>query len=444
MIGSVVGNYELLEKLGEGGMGSVFRGRDSMIERDVAIKMLRPEIARQPGVLERFRAEAVALAKLNHPNIATLYSFFRERDEYFMVMEFVKGRTLDSLVRNGPPLPIDQTTLVCSEVLQAIEHAHSYGILHRDIKPANIMVTDSGHVKVTDFGIARVLGTARMTTEGSICGTVEYLAPERIQGSEGDVRSDLYSLGCVLYEMLTGHLPFERDSAFAIMRAHLEETPPPFATFGLSDIPPEMESVVTRAMAKNPDDRFATAEEFRLALITANNARPAVQQQTVRTQPLGTAATQMETAEMDEWPPQAEPVRAFNWRWIAGAVALLIVIAAVIALSINGKQEATRTPIPIAVPQATEPPAASSGTNTTPAEPAANTASEQPDEQRQARDKTDSPPVKRSPSAKQTRGTKDVQQQTSDADRRKAALNALDKTDPDAAKKKAAMDALNK
>src|SRR5512140_2292207 len=157
MTGGTVGNYRLVEKVGEGGMGAVYKGVDLMVEREVAIKMLRPEIARQPEVVERFRAEAVALAKLNHPNIATLYSFFREGDEYFMVMEFVMGRTLESIIRDSPALAVEQAVAISSQVLDAIEHAHTYGILHRDIKPANIMLTASGQAKVTDFGIARVL-----------------------------------------------------------------------------------------------------------------------------------------------------------------------------------------------------------------------------------------------------------------------------------------------
>jgi serine/threonine-protein kinase len=243
-----IGNYQLLQKLGEGGMGAVFKGVDLMVEREVAIKMLRPEIARQPEIVERFHAEAIALAKLNHPHIATLYSFFREGDQYFMVMEFVKGRTLEKVMRDAA-IGMEQAVAITSQVLEAVEHAHSLGILHRDIKPANIMLTEQGQVKVTDFGIARLLGTARMTREGCLCGTLEYLAPERIRGVEADIRSDLYSMGVVLYEMLSGRLPFEGSNEFELMRSHLEKPAPAFASLGVHTVPEQLEAAVFKALS---------------------------------------------------------------------------------------------------------------------------------------------------------------------------------------------------
>ncbi len=268
MIGRVVGNYKILEKLGEGGMGAVFKGIDVMVEREVAIKVLRQEIARQPDVVERFRSEAVTLARLNHPGIATLFSFFRQGDEFFMVMEFVPGRTLEGLLRDFGPMPVEQAAQVFAKILAGIEHAHQLGILHRDIKPANVMLTTAGVVKVTDFGIARILGAARMTRQGNIVGTLEYIAPERIKGEDHDARSDIYSLGAMLYEMLSGHIPFERENEYAMMQAHLMEPPPPLSRFGLN-IPPEIEAVAIRALAKRQGDRFPTAAEFAAALAAA-------------------------------------------------------------------------------------------------------------------------------------------------------------------------------
>jgi serine/threonine-protein kinase len=273
MIGRVLGNYRLVERLGEGAMGAVYKGIDLMVEREVAVKMLRPEIARQPEIVARFHAEGVTLAKLNHPNIATLYSFFREGDEFFMVMEFVAGRTLDVVIREQGAMAPESAVAVASQVLNAVEHAHGLGILHRDLKPANIMLTSSV-VKVTDFGIARALGQARMTREGNIVGTLEYLAPERIRGQEADGRSDLYSVGVVLYEMLSGRLPFERDTEFELMRAQLEETPPAFSSLGLTGVPAQLEAVVFTALAKVPEERFGTAGEFRRALELARGSMP--------------------------------------------------------------------------------------------------------------------------------------------------------------------------
>lgn len=270
MIGQVVGQYRIIEKLGEGGMGAVYKGIDLMVEREVAIKMLRPEIARQPELVERFRSEAITLAKLNYPGIATLYNFFRQGDDFFMVMEFVSGRTLDSIIRESGAMPWDRAVPLFCRILEAIQPAHQSGILHRDIKPSNIMLTAWGGVKVMDFGIARVLGSARLTREGRMVGTIEYIAPERIKGSEADTRADIYSLGVVLYEMLTGHLPFESDSEFEIMRGHVQEPPPPFTKF-IPHVPPPVEEVVILSLAKPVEQRIQSCGAFLAALQNATH-----------------------------------------------------------------------------------------------------------------------------------------------------------------------------
>jgi serine/threonine-protein kinase len=179
VIGTVAGNYRILEKLGEGGMGAVYRAVDEMVERPVALKGLRTEIAQNADVVERFRAEAVALARLNHPAIATLYSCFRQGDQYFMAIEFVPGETLEQKLARGGAMSWQQATGLLLRTLEGIRHAHQMGILHRDLKPANIMITPDGQVKVTDFGIARILNSVKLTREARVVGTLEYLAPER-------------------------------------------------------------------------------------------------------------------------------------------------------------------------------------------------------------------------------------------------------------------------
>jgi serine/threonine protein kinase len=266
MIDNVVGSYKVLEKIGEGGMGAVFKGIDLMLEREVAIKALRPELARQPDVVERFRAEAVTLAKLNHPNIATLFSFLRQGDDYFMVMEFVKGETLDSVLRRAGGMPVDRAITLFCQALEGIDHAHKMGIIHRDIKPANMMLTKTGSIKVMDFGIARVLGTARMTRQGSVIGTVEYMSPEQVRGMETDSRSDIYSLGILLYEMLTGRVPFSHPSEYELMKLQIEHLPQPPRQLQ-PGIPGAIEAAILRALSKEPADRFQTAEAMRVALI---------------------------------------------------------------------------------------------------------------------------------------------------------------------------------
>ncbi|HVF92672.1 MAG TPA: protein kinase, partial [Blastocatellia bacterium] len=265
MIGNVVGNYKITETLGEGGMGAVFKGVDLMLEREVAIKMLRPELSRQPQLVERFRSEAVTLAKLNHPNIATLHSFFRQSEDFFMVMEFVRGETLDSIITRSGAMPLGQAVSLFCQALEGIGQAHILGIVHRDIKPANMMLTDKGSIKVMDFGIARVLGTSRMTKQGMVVGTIEYMAPEQVQGLETDARSDIYSLGVLLYEMLTGRVPFSSENEFQVMKAQIEEAPTPPRTFA-PHIPFGVERALMRALAKRPDARFQTVSEFRAAI----------------------------------------------------------------------------------------------------------------------------------------------------------------------------------
>jgi len=266
MIGSVVGNYKIIDKIGEGGMGSVFKGVDLMLEREVAIKMLRPELAQQPNVVERFRTEAVTLAKLNHPNVATLHSFFRQGVDFFMVMEFVRGETLDHVIKTRGAMPCDQAIQLIGMSLEGIDHAHKMGIIHRDIKPANMMLTETGSIKVMDFGIARVLGTDRMTKVGHLIGTVEYMSPEQVRGEETDARSDIYSLGILLYEMLTGRVPFNSTSEYELMRCQIEDAPTPPRTFA-PHIPLPVEQAIMRSLAKRREARYQSASEFRSMLL---------------------------------------------------------------------------------------------------------------------------------------------------------------------------------
>jgi serine/threonine protein kinase len=268
MIGQVIGSYRIEQKIGEGGMGSVYRGRDLMLEREVAVKALRPELARQPELVSRFRAEAVTLAKLNHSNIAVLYNFLRHGEEYYMAMEFVRGRTLEEVIKQDGAIAIERAVRLFCQALEGIAHAHAFGVIHRDIKPANLMLSPTDRVKVMDFGIARVLGTARQTKTGRLIGTLEYMSPEQMRGQETDARSDLYSLGIVLYEMLTGRAPFECDSDYELMRAQVEDQPPSPREFN-GEISTAVELAVMRAIAKDPAGRFQSASEFRAALIAA-------------------------------------------------------------------------------------------------------------------------------------------------------------------------------
>ncbi len=273
MIGRVVGNFKILEKVGEGGMGAVYRGVDLMLERDVAVKVLHAELIHQANVVERFRTEAVTLARINHPNVATLYSFVRQGDDFFMVMEFVRGESIEAIIRRAGPMPPEQAGRLFFQALDGIAHAHQLGIVHRDVKPANIMVTGAGTVKVMDFGIARVLGKSRVTKTGHLIGTLEYMSPEQIRGQEVDARSDIYSLGILLYEMLSGRVPFEGDSDFELMRAQIERTPAPLRPLA-PHVPEAVEQAIFHALEKAPAARFQTVPAFRQALEEILRARP--------------------------------------------------------------------------------------------------------------------------------------------------------------------------
>jgi serine/threonine-protein kinase len=273
MIGGLVGNFKIVEQIGEGGMGTVYRGIDVMLDRPVALKRLRPDFSDNPQLLQRFRTEAAALAKLNHPNIATLYSFFRHLDDHFMAMEFVEGETLDNVLRKSSPLSPKRAAALFVQVLDAIEHAHEAGILHRDIKPENVIVSDHDVAKVTDFGIARVLGEAGLTRAGSLIGTIRYMAPERVKGEPADRRSDIYSLAVMFYEMLAGRPPFIAHSEFELMTAHVEKAPTPITKL-VPSIPQPVSDAVLQALAKSPDERPQTAGAFRIRLDEALLAAP--------------------------------------------------------------------------------------------------------------------------------------------------------------------------
>ena len=261
MIGRTVGNYKITGTLGEGGVGMVYKAVDTMLDREVAIKVLRPELASQTSIVERFRSEAVTLAKLSHPNIATLYSLLRQGDDLFMVLEFIQGETLDRMLYQRGPLPVYEAIPFFCQALEGIDYAHERGVVHRDIKPGNLMVTENGILKVLDFGIARLLGSDRATRTGNIIGTLEYMSPEQVRGLEADPRSDVYGLGILLYEILTGRLPFESENDFELMKMQTEMEP--MAPRSLNPkIPPDLEAAILKALAKNADERFPNAGDF--------------------------------------------------------------------------------------------------------------------------------------------------------------------------------------
>jgi serine/threonine-protein kinase len=260
MIGHQVGKYQIIDRVGRGGMGTVYRALDSVLQREVAIKVLNAEL-NDPEIARRFRAEAVTVARLNHPGIATIYELFEHEGQWLMVMEFVRGETLEHMVDRMGPLSAQRAAEFSMQALTALAHAHSMGVVHRDLKPANLMVTENGVVKIMDFGIARVSGSEHLTGVGFMMGTPAYMAPEQVMGHEIDSRADLYSMGVVFYRLTTAKLPFRGETPFAMAHSQVHDPPTPVG-MQRSDLPAWVEQLIGRALAKSPEDRFQSAVEF--------------------------------------------------------------------------------------------------------------------------------------------------------------------------------------
>ena len=257
--------YEIGRRVGRGGMAEIFQARDILLDRSVAIKVLFAEFAVDPAFVERFRREAQSAAGLNHPNIVGVYDWGRVNNTYYIAMEFVDGRTLADIIRQNNNFTPVQVCDVISEVALALDSAHQNGVIHRDVKPGNILISTTGQVKVADFGIARALGAGieqNLTQTGAVMGTATYFSPEQAQGAPTDQRSDIYSLGIVMYEMLAGTVPFTGENAVAIAYKQVHEDPAPLDRLNKS-IPIGLAAIVTKCMAKNPDDRYSTAGEVR-------------------------------------------------------------------------------------------------------------------------------------------------------------------------------------
>ncbi|HEV8572471.1 MAG TPA: Stk1 family PASTA domain-containing Ser/Thr kinase [Actinomycetota bacterium] len=266
---TVDGRYQIVARIASGGMGEVFRAHDPVLDRDVALKVLHNALAQDAGFIERFRREARSAGMLSHPNIVQVHDWGETGDTYFMVMEFIRGPNLRTvLMKNGPLAPA-QALEIASQMLAALEHAHEQGIVHRDVKPENILITRKGVVKVADFGLARALAAARVShAPGTVTGTVQYLSPEQIEGEAADARTDLYSVGIVLYELLVGKVPFSGETSLAIAYKHLRErVPPPSGSNPM--VPPSLDRVVLSATERDRDRRTPDARTMRAELSRA-------------------------------------------------------------------------------------------------------------------------------------------------------------------------------
>ncbi len=340
------GRYRIVRKLGAGGMADVYLAEDQELGRRVAIKILDDRHANDEQFVERFRREAKNAAALNHPNIVSIYDRGEAEETYYIAMEYLDGRSLKELIVGHGPAPANVAIEYARQILSALRFAHRHGIVHRDIKPHNVLVDREGRVKVTDFGIARA-GTSQMTEAGSIVGTAQYLSPEQARGGEVDQRSDLYSLGVVLYELLTGRTPFDGDTPVEIAMKHLSTTPEPPSELR-HDLPHDLDMIAMRALAKDPDERYQSADEMEADLERVARGAPVSALTTdaatqiiraPRTVPVPATAETMIAPRRaappivpaeeyfegyEEEPRPARPI----WPWL---VALLFVIAAGIA-----------------------------------------------------------------------------------------------------------------
>jgi serine/threonine protein kinase len=265
LLGSRVLDFELKSVIGAGGMSVVYRGQHRVTHQEVAIKILPPELAVHEELKARFVEEARVLAKLEHPNIVHLNNFTESGGRLCLVMQFVEGVTFESMIVQQNKVPVAEALRVGIEVCRALEYAHAHGVVHRDIKPSNILVRADGGVKVTDFGIAKMIGNTRLTSTGQTMGTVRYMSPEQVRGKAADARSDIYSLGITLYEALAGQTPFDGENHFDIMQQHLRARPATLAKHGVS-VPPSVERTLLQALEKSAAERFADAATFRVAL----------------------------------------------------------------------------------------------------------------------------------------------------------------------------------
>lgn len=378
----LAGRYEVGELIGRGGMAEVHIGHDTRLGRTVAIKILRSDLARDPSFQARFRREAQAAASLNHPAIVAVYD--TGEDTYtettgalahvpFIVMEYVEGHTVRDILRDGQAVPIEEAIEITAGVLSALEYSHHAGIVHRDIKPANVMLTPTGAVKVMDFGIARALAdsAATMTQTQAVIGTAQYLSPEQARGETVDARSDLYSAGCLLFELLTGRPPFIGDSPVAVAYQHVREIAPAPSSVA-SDVPEVLDRITAKALAKERDARYSSAAEFRADLEAAARGQQ-VSAPAVAAAALGAgaatqvltpdpAATQVLPGDAPAWAPtgpgtsvlpaqtDAEPEeeqKSKRWLWITLSIVAAVAIAGIIFLLTRPDAAPETTPVDV-------------------------------------------------------------------------------------------------
>jgi eukaryotic-like serine/threonine-protein kinase len=341
----IAGRYELLELVGRGGMSSVWKAHDRLLDRSVAIKVLHEHYTQDEEYVERFRREARSVAQVSHPNIVTVIDRGEDGGRQYIVFEYVDGENLKQLIEREGPLPVREALLLALQMARALGFAHDRGLIHRDVKPQNVLLNDEGQAKMTDFGIARSVDVDGVTVTGTVLGTSEYIAPEQARGQRVDAHTDVYSLGVVLYELLTGAVPFSGESFVTVALRHVNE-PPPDVLEHRADCPPRVALLIERAMDKNPDDRPSMDElvhEFEACLADLD---PVSEQATMIARPTAIPPT-------SQAPPSRRRRRRVGLLWPIVAVLAVLAVAALAALGAmalrdndNGSPaEASSTPV---------------------------------------------------------------------------------------------------
>ncbi len=355
LLDRALGKYVILEEIGRGGMGAVYKARDIELDRIVAIKVLSPYLVGEPHLVQRFMREARLAANLDHPNIVAIYDIGGEGGYYYFVMKYLEGRPLKEMIAQRGPLPLDEVVQLVRQLASALDYAHQQNLVHRDVKPGNVIVGPDGHATLTDFGLAKVVESMKLTASGETIGTLEYMAPEQARG-ETSPASDIYSLGVMTYEMLTGRLPFQGTNQATLLYQHLHEPPPPLHRWNPT-VPPEVEQVVLKAMAKEPAQRYATAGEMarelelaaRRTLFPAPVRRPAEPEKAPpppsRTRPVPAF-----------FPPFLAWIRRRRWAVLGGIGAILLLLALVfVGVRYAAPAFFGRNPLPTATPVVTTP-----------------------------------------------------------------------------------------
>ncbi len=344
-IGDTIGDYQIVGILGAGGMGKVYKVRNVISDRVEAMKVLLPNLTEAPELADRFIREIKTLASLNHPNIAALHTALRQENQLLMIMEFVEGRTLEDRLREGP-VTVWEAVDAISQALLALGYAHERGIVHRDIKPANMMVTATGEVKLMDFGIAKAMADRKLTMTGTTLGSLFYMSPEQVKGSATlDGRSDLYSIGVTLYELVTGTRPFKGDSDYSIMVAHLEQQPVPPLQVDPT-LPSSLNEIIMTAIQKDAEQRFQTAQAFRVALesvkeglIPPPNYKPAAYSAAAPAPtptfiPTQVAAPPPQAAQAAPPPPPPAVAKSHRGLWMGLGALVAVAVLAVAAIQL--------------------------------------------------------------------------------------------------------------